>query len=204
MKNGTYKLNTLKTAILVLGILLVLPVNAHEKPSTKVLKFDVVEDASRFVFASAPVFEDGFPAYGNPFVTQGYIYPRGFLDDHAGVTETGEPAYPEQVIGVWTCRGVFVGDGAHTSTGPMVISTQTYDFFDEAGYVPGKFSTDTLLISEGYELIDANVPFSRALTGGTGTFSKVKGEAVQTFLGFNQHMGVRLRFTVKAARLRGK
>ncbi len=43
--------------------------------------FDEAEDLSRFVFAPAPVFDDGMPAYGNPFVTQGYIYHAGTLDD---------------------------------------------------------------------------------------------------------------------------
>ncbi|HZA22612.1 MAG TPA: hypothetical protein VFA32_08420, partial [Dehalococcoidia bacterium] len=42
--------------------------------NTMVLKFDVAEDATRFVFDEAPVFDDGLPAYGNAFVTSGYLY----------------------------------------------------------------------------------------------------------------------------------
>ena len=34
--------------------------------------FDVAEDLSRFVHDESPVFDDGMPAYGNAFVTQGY------------------------------------------------------------------------------------------------------------------------------------
>ena len=45
--------------------------------------FDVAEDITRFVFAAAPVFDDGLPAYGNAFVTQGYIYPAGTLSNGA-------------------------------------------------------------------------------------------------------------------------
>lgn len=168
------------------------------KDKSSIFKFDVVENASRFIFDDAPLFDDGYPAYGNSFVTQGYIYPYGFLEEHEGVFANGEPAYPEKVIGVWTCRGFFIGDGAHTTTGPMVITTQTYDFFDKPGYQSGQYSTDRLIISEGYELADINRQFSRPVTGGTGQFSRIKGEALQTLMGFNPYMGVRLRFVIKA------
>ena len=171
------------------------------KDRSTVFKFDVVENTSRFVFDNEPLFEDGSPAYGNGFVTQGYIYPKGFLDEHEGVFHNGDPSHPDQVIGVWTCRGFFIGDGVHTTSGPMVITTQTYDFFDKAGYLPGSYSTDRLLISEGYELADINKRFSRAITGGTGPFSNIKGEVLQSFLGFNPYMGVRLRFIVIGMKL---
>jgi hypothetical protein len=41
------------------------------------IKFDVAENGTRFVFDEAPVHEGTtppMPAYGNPFITQGYIY----------------------------------------------------------------------------------------------------------------------------------
>ncbi len=50
------------------------------------------------------------PAYGNSFVTRGYIYPEGTLDDSSGVLPNGEPEFLDQVIGEWSCRGWFVGD----------------------------------------------------------------------------------------------
>lgn len=170
----------------------------HRRPVGKVVKFDVAEDAERFVFDEAPVFaSDGFPAYGNPFVTRGYIYPHGFLDGREGVLASGEPAYPSEVIGVWTCRGVFIGDGAHTTTGPWVMTTQHYDFFEEPGWQPGKYDTSANLISEGYEIADVGVRFKRAVTGGTGDFRHARGEVVQELLGFNDLMGVRLRFEAR-------
>lgn len=125
-----------------------------------VVKFDVAESASRFVFDEEPVFDDGFPAYGNAFVTQGYIYPHGTLDGSNGVLPNGEPEFPDKVIGEWTCRGWFVGDGAHTESGPWVITTQVYDLGDAPG--------DVTLVSEGYELADVNESVQRAITGGTG------------------------------------
>jgi hypothetical protein len=93
-----------------------------------ILRFDVAEDASRFVFAPQPFYEDGMPAYGNAFVTQGYIYPEGTLDGGNGALADGQAEFPELVLGEWTCRGWFVGDAAHATTGPMVITTQVYGF----------------------------------------------------------------------------
>jgi hypothetical protein len=43
----------------------------------QVLRFDIAEDPTRFVFSKEHVHPDGLPAYGNFFVTQGYLYPEG-------------------------------------------------------------------------------------------------------------------------------
>ena len=162
--------------------------------------FDVVENASRFVFDESPIFEDGMPAYGNPFITEGYIYPYGFLDGRDGVFANGQPAYPEKVIGRWICRGVMIGEGAKTKTGPWVVSTQYYDFFDEPGYDPSKFTTSNNLVSEGYELVDLNVAYRRAITGGTGKYKKLQGDVMQELLGFGKQMNVRARFGIRPKR----
>lgn len=202
MKQGNTTLKTIvSTALLLLSLVAggnTLADNRDES-KTKIIKFDVVENVSRFIFAKEPVFDDGFPAHGNSFITEGYIYPVGFLNDNPGVTEDGNPTHPEKVLGKWTCRGFFVGKAAHATTGPMVITTQTYDLFDEPGYTEGQYSTNKLLISEGYEIVDTNTPISRAITGGTGPFSRSQGIVIQNFLGFNEYMGVRQRFTVKLA-----
>ena len=101
--------------------------------NTTVLKFDVAENATRFVFDEAPVFNDGLPAYGNAFVTGGYIYEHGTLNGGNGVLPGGSPEFPDKVIGSWICRGWFVGDGAHTQSGAMVVTTQYYQFGDKPG-----------------------------------------------------------------------
>ena len=165
-----------------------------------VLEFDVAESAPKFVFDEAPVFDDGFPAYGNSFVTQGYIYPFNTLSDSNGVNPDGSPEFPELVIGEWTCRGFFIGDGAHTLTGPWVITTQHYDFYDEPGFADNKQSSSKNIISDGYELVDIGIEGERAITGGTGIFKRARGEAVQTLLGFNASEGVNLRFKLKLRR----
>jgi hypothetical protein len=164
---------------------------------SKNIKFDVAENGARFVFDDAPVHEDTtppLPAYGNPFITEGYIYPHGTIqcDDEGGCTGTnsdGSAQFPDKVIGRWTCRGWFVGNGMLTETGPIVITTQLYDF----GEMPG----DKTIISEGYELVDFNVAVKRAITGGTGKYLFARGEAKQALLGFNESMGVSLRFKLK-------
>ena len=155
------------------------------------LRFDVAEDMTRFAFAEQPVHEDGMPAYGNPFITQGYIYPAGTLTESNGVLEDGSPEFPEKVLGEWTCRGWLVGDGARTKTGPMVITTQLYGF--GAGY------GDATLVSEGYELADVGVAIERAISGGTGPYLAARGQAEQTFLGFNASEGVNLTFEIAVA-----
>lgn len=154
--------------------------------SRETMQFDVAENGTRFFFADKPVFEDGMPAAGNAFVTEGYIYPSGTLDATNGVLSDGSPEFPDKVIGTWFCRGYFVGDGMHAITGPMVITTQTLNFGDEWGGVT--------LITEGFELIDVGVAVERAVTGGTGPYKSAHGVGQQTLLGFNGTMGVNLNY----------
>jgi len=145
--------------------------------------FDVAEDISRFVFAASPVFDDGMPAYGNAFITQGYIYPAGTLDGGVeGTLPNGDPAFPDLVIGEWTCDGYFVGDGMRTETGAIVMSRQIY-----------RFNDGDVLISHGLELVDAGVTVARAVTGGTGEYADAPAEIEQVLLGMSDGYGVRLQ-----------
>ena len=156
---------------------------------------EIAENGTRFTPDEAPVFEeDGMPAFGSAFITQGYIYPEGTLtcDDEGncnGVLPDGGAEFPDLVLGQWTCWGYHVGNGAHTETGPIVATTQLYSFGDE----PGAETLTTI----GYELVDFNTPFKRAITGGTGTFRNVGGEQGQELLGLNnadrETFGVSLR-----------
>jgi hypothetical protein len=151
-------------------------------------RFEVAENGLRFAFAAAPVHEDGMPAYGNPFVTEGYLYPAGTLAGSNGVLPDGQPEFPERVLGTWICRGYMIGDGAHTESGPWVTSTQTYTFDTAYGAAT--------LVTEGLELADKLVPVTRAITGGTGPFRTARGEQAQTLLGFTAQMGVNLRVSL--------
>jgi hypothetical protein len=151
-------------------------------------RFDVAEDHTRFLFAQTPVHSDGQPAYGNPFVTQGYIYEAGTLDGGGeGVKRDGTPVFPDKVIGTWTCDGRFVGDGAHTRTGTFIISRQVF-----------QFDNGDLLISQGAELADYNVPMQRVITGGLGNYAGLDGVLVQTNLGMSEGFGTRAQFVIEA------
>lgn len=158
-----------------------------------VMRFDVAEDHTRFAFSDSRVHEDGMPAYGNPFVTRGYIYPAGTLDGSDGVKENGDPAFPDKVLGTWTCDGWFVADGAHTEQGVWLISRQVYDFDNGRG----------LLISQGPEYADIGEPYWRPITGAAGDYSKVSGAIRQTLLGFHAHGGVKTRFRIPQNKTNG-
>ena len=129
------------------------------------------------------------PYYGASFVVQGVIYLGGTLtngDPNSGLLPDGTPEFPSEVIGRWICRGWFIGDsnddargGIFTPTGPFVATTQIYDLnTDEPG--------SEMLTSDGIELVDLNVPFNRAITGGTGSRNGAKGSVTQTAIGANQ------------------
>lgn len=149
-------------------------------------EFDVAEDLSRFIFASSPVHADGMPAFGNPFVTQGYIYPAGTLNGGVeGTNADGTPVWPELVLGTWTCDGYFVGDGGYTTTGNMVITRQVFQFND-----------GSLIITQGPELADTHVAIERPITGATGDYLNAGEVMEQTLLGMTDGYGVRLQFEI--------
>lgn len=144
------------------------------------LKVDVACDANTFKF-SGPTDANGDPAGGANFVVEGVIYEPGTFAKfgaNSGLLPNGDPEFPNRVIGRWTCRGWFTNDGIATVTGPFVATTQLYDF-DLSN--PGA----ELLVSDGIELIDLNVPFSRAITGGTGRYRFARGQVVQEAVGAN-------------------
>ncbi len=150
------------------------------------MAFDVAEDHTRIFMADAPLHDNGMPAHGNAFVSQGYIYPEGTLEaETAGVLEDGSPAYPDLVLGTWTCDGYFVGEGANATTGVWVISRQVFAFEDG----------DTI-ITQGTEIVDAGVENLRPITGTTGDFADIDGGVYQTLLGFNERMAVNATFRI--------
>lgn len=158
---------------------------------SSVFEFEVAEDATRFAFDDAPVFDDGLPAYGNPFVTQGYIYEAGTLAEGGGVNPDGSPTHPDAVIGTWTCEGFMIGDGAHTATGPWVISTQVFDF--------GEFDGEDIVISHGVETPEIGQEVQRAIIGGTGEHTGAVGTQIQVLEDFNASEGVNLSISLEPA-----
>ncbi len=152
--------------------------------------FDVAEDHTRFSFAAAPVDADGMPLHGNAFVTQGYIYPAGTLTGaEAGVLEDGSPAYPDLVLGTWTCDGWFVGDAMATKSGTWLISRQVFEF-----------RNGDVLVSQGPEKADIGLSYERPITGATGEYADNDGDITQTMLGMTDFMGVNVHFDMNYER----
>jgi hypothetical protein len=143
---------------------------------------EVAEIGSRYVLDLAEGQTQ--PVRGTTFITEGYLYPEGTLtcneDACDGVVYDADgvpsPEFPDKVVGMWTCYGTTLEEGAVTS-GPNVASTQLY----ELGESPG---ADTV-VSIGLELADVAVPIQRAITGGTGEHAGANGVLTQTLLGFN-------------------
>lgn len=155
----------------------------------QVIEFDVAENGTLFRVDPDHALDDGFPARGSTFIAEGYIYPKGTLTGANGVNPDGSPEFPDKVIGTWFCYGIHVGDGAHTVTGPWVVTTQIYDFDDVAG-------AETI-VSDGFELVDVGVPVMRAITGGTGDFANARGEVRQISHGFNPSDGISSSFRLE-------
>ncbi|MFN8677681.1 MAG: hypothetical protein U0Z70_14995 [Thermomicrobiales bacterium] len=153
-----------------------------------VIRFDIAEDGKRFIW-DKPVFDDGLPAHGSTYISQGYIYPEGTLSDTVdGVNADGSPEFPDQVLGQWSCYGWYIGDGAHATQGPWVLSTQLYQFGSEWG--------GATLTSEGYVLSNTGGTVRRAVTGGTGPFAGARGDLADTNLGLNETEGGNARYAV--------
>jgi hypothetical protein len=150
-----------------------------ERHRPRTLEIDVAEDGTRFVIDETPVFDDGFPAYGNPFITQGYIYPAGTLTDSNGVNPDGSPEFPDKVIGEWSCQGYFIADGAHTTKGSWVFTTQLFAFGKNADT-----GRNTIVVT-GYEGVEVGKIVTGSITGGTGRYATARGEADQELLGIN-------------------
>lgn len=161
-----------------------------EAPS-EAFSFEIAENGTRFAFDEAPVFDDGMPGYGNPFVTEGYIYEAGTLAEGGGVNSDGSPTHPEAVIGTWLCEGTLIGDGARTETGPWVVSNQVFDF--------GEFDGLDTVVTSGVEISDIGEEVERAIVGGTGEHVGAVGTQHQVLEAFNASEGVNLSITFEPA-----
>ncbi len=147
------------------------------------------------MFDAEPVFDDGMPAYGSDFVTEGLIFEEGTLDDSLGFDAEGNvlEAVADKVIGEWKCFGYMIGDGAETAAGEWVVSTQTYRFYGE----DGRTTDDDMVVSTGTEHVPGE-PVVRAITGGTGRYETARGEVHQLTTGFGENMGVLAEFNHRA------
>lgn len=161
-----------------------------------VLRFDIAEIASRYVFDESFAGEEGMPGYGAPFITQGYIYPEGTLNGSNGVLENSEPEFPELVLGMWICKGWAVWSGVVGAGDPAAVTTQMFQF--------GDVEDHTAITTGGYEMMDVDIPVTRVITGGSGEHFAVRGEQEQMLLGFTEQMGVNLRVELRLSNAANK
>ncbi len=163
------------------------PASAKEK--VEVLKFDMAEDFTRYVFNTDIANEDGFPAHGSPFITTGYLYPEGTLEGTDGVNDDGSPEFPDKVIGTWSCRGWIYGDITDAEGKPIAITTQVFQLGEEYG--------NQTIITDGFEFMEPGTVFTRAIVGGSGNYRSAQGEQIQEILGINEQMGMAMRFELR-------
>lgn len=185
-------LATLLTGCAVTAAPSLAAVAARPPAEGEVLTFDMAEDFTRFVFDPSIVSEEGYPVHGSTFITQGYLYPAGTLDGAPGVNADGSPQFPDKVIGTWICRGWVLGDTTGSDGKPSAISTQFFHLDEGDG--------SRTIITEGYEFMQPDGPFRRAITGGSGEYRHATGEQVQELLGVNEYMGLALRFELHLER----
>jgi hypothetical protein len=165
---------------------------------------DIAADCNRFITEGNGHLAAN-PKFGDYFMQEGVIYRPGTFERHCpggdgcGLLPDGTPQFPNAVIGKWTCYGSFVGNGIATEAGVWLYSTQVYEFdveeLAENVYTHGRH----LITSHGPERIDEDVPWFRAVTGGTGKFQHVTGEVQQTKIGFNQTQCENFTFEFKLA-----
>jgi hypothetical protein len=166
--------------------------NAGALASEPTFSVDIVADCNRFITEGTGHLDPELnPQFGDFFMQEGLIYEGGTFEANCpetrdcGLAADGTPEFPEQVIGKWTCYGSFVGQGIDTPEGTWLYSTQIYEF-DVEELADDVFEAGrNLLVSHGPERIDLDVPFLRAITGGTGRFQRSTGQVEQTKIGFN-------------------
>lgn len=175
--------------VVSIGVATGSPVDAAGRAKMTV---DVAEDPSRFVFDGDHLIEggdlDGLPAYGDGFVTQGWIFKGGTLSEgdpgvecefnEEGLPTACVPLY--EPIGIWTCYGYHVGEGAATTSGYVVVTNQVFDFGDGDG--------SQSIMTSGLESIAPGEVTYRAIAGGTGSFSRARGQQTQTSYGLHSEL----------------
>ena len=187
-------ITTLVAAIAVVAIAGTAIARQSNNPSEFTVQ--VAENGLAFAWDEAPVFDDGYPAYGNAFVTQGFVYEDGTLNGTNGVNADGSPEFPDKVVGTWTCYGYFVGNGAYTEEGAWVVTSQIFEFTDDT--VGGQ-----TIVTQGFETPQGAGTAVRAVVGGTGDYAAARGDASQVTLGHNATDGVDATFTFNVRGVRG-
>jgi hypothetical protein len=151
--------------------------------SVRTFAYDVAIDAKTFSMTNNDPADKGNPRRGSTFIVYGKIFPTGTIP--SGVTEF-DPNQPGS-IGTWICRGVFLADNANILNGSAKMIVHTTQLF----FLP---DDEMMLTTEGFEG-NVGVSTHRAVTGGTGMFEGITGQALQECIGLNQSGLFDHRFT---------
>ncbi len=206
-------MNKLTRTVNVVGVFFLLMMSvaglAYANDNTIVRSYDVSQDGGTFkviALDSDPgpfdtITDEGHPSQGAVFSVLGYIYRKGTLQGGtvSGTNDDGSPAFPDLVLGQWSCRGWFILDGDPGISGIALLGQQVFLFNSQGA--AGRKSIVTEGIDLSLEAIDLNVPIKRVVFGGTGPFKGARGQqTMANFPGFSDSFGVqsthRLEFVV--------
>ncbi|MEP7075362.1 MAG: hypothetical protein ABI878_06095 [Acidobacteriota bacterium] len=158
--------------ILAIGLLAITSLSAAH---TRTLRFDVAVDGPSMRGV------DFAPLRGNTFIVNGKIFPGGTLQPGVQQNDPGASGS----IGDWLCRATIVNDLPTLQPGmPALFNTQIM-----------RFNAQDQLTVEGLE--SPQVPWVRAITGGTGDFLGASGSVRVETIGTNVTGGFNQRFVFK-------
>lgn len=164
----------------------------HFSGGQLIAEYQIALSIPTFLWAGNPTSTEFLPA-GVVFIINGYLYPPGTIGPNNGVNPDGSPEFPDDVIGIWTCRGTLVQPTNAPPTGPGSLTTQYFTFFSSPG------TGEDMLITEGYELNDFDLPSYRAGYG-TGRWAKYDILSITQYSrGFNVTTGFNLDVEVRTS-----
>ena len=191
-KHITHWLLFAVAAVIVMGSPLLGTMPVAEADDNGRRSLDVAQNGASFICINPDGTACPGPTFtileGATFVVQGVIYPGGTLDETiSGTNPDGTPAFPDLVLGEWSCRGWFLRD-ISLEPGVELVGTQVWEFNSEV-HGAKTIITDGVDLSVAPE--DLGVPFRRAVTGGTGKGLKnARGEQISINIGFNDSGGI--------------
>lgn len=183
--NRSFSRRQLAAALVCVGLAIGGPATAQygfgaASPERIEFTIDVAEDMNKYTEHRTNPGEE--PLRGSSFVTEGKIYPAGYIPTNGG--DQFDPNAPGST-GSWFCKGSFLVKGSEFAASPLaVVSDQIY-------LMPSDRQSLATTGTEGNGLT------VRPVTGGTGMFAGYTGEQQQQFLGFNKTGGVNLRVTFR-------
>ncbi len=138
----------------------------------KTLRFDVAIDGTTMAGVGLPT--NGPPLRGNTFIILGKIFPSGTLVPGSQQNDPNDAAN----IGDFYCRATFANNIPTAPELPELFNTQLF-----------RFSSQNQLTTEGIESAAPGTIWTRAVTGGTGSYFGASGSETIQVIGTNASGG---------------